>query len=187
MPGTTPQDPLAASGTSAAGSAAPEVPAARPNPGPVRSGGRRRVLGSSLAWLAVALGAGVAVGVLIGFLNRVTTDQSDGWEGLVAIIVGMLAGILAATIVWIVAMTLATRRFVQVGRRLGVLGWSALAVVGTPLAVGGVLTLLGSSGARASVLLTAVAALVVAPPALVAARVPRPGAPTGAATDSMAR
>ncbi len=177
MPGTSPQDQSDRSTPPTAGGPATAVRPPAPGRGAPAASGRLRVLGWSLGWLGVALGVGAVLGFAVGALNLAMTGQSDGWEGLVAVVLGMLAGIAAATIVWIVAMTLATRRFVPAGRRLEVLGWSAAAVVGSPVLVVGVLTLAGSSGGRASVLISALLALLIAPPLLVVARTPRaPGA-----------
>jgi len=70
-------------------------------------------------------------------------------------------------------MALATRKFVPAGRRIGVLGWSALAVVSSPLLVVALFALIGSPSApRGFVVLTALLAMTLAPPALIAARVP---------------
>ena len=142
-------------------------------PAPTRPTGRVGALGWSLAWLAIALGIGVAVGFVGGLLARVVIDPSDPWSDLVAVVLGVLAGVFGAMTVWFVAMALATRRFVPAGRRVGVLGWSALAVVASPLLVGALFTVIGASSApRGFVVLTALLAMAIAPPALIAARVP---------------
>jgi len=184
MPGTSPQGPLdrptaTAAGGPAAGNAAV--------PGPRRSTGRVGALGFCLAWLAIALGVGVAVGLIVGLVTRVLADSSNGWADLAAVILGMIAGVIAAMLLWFVAMVLATRRFVPAGRRLGVLGWSALIVVASPVLVAALFTLVGSpSLPRGVVILTALLAMVLAPVGFVAARVPVADAPASAVGGSMA-
>jgi len=100
---------------------------------------------------------------------------------------GMIAGVIAAMLLWFVAMVLATRRFVPAGRRLGVLGWSALIVVASPVLVAALVTLVGSpSLPRGAVILTALLAMVLAPVGFVAARVPVADPPASAVGGSMA-
>lgn len=121
-----------------------------------RRSGRGRALGFSFAWLAVALGIGVAVGLAVGATARAVSSPSNTWADLAAVI-------------------------------FGVLGWSALVVVASPLVVSPVVALVGeSSGARASGIATALLAMVLAPVALVAARVPVAGPTSDAADGSMA-
>lgn len=185
MPGNAPQDPLdrptsTAAGALPGGTVAVQVPR--------RSTGRVGALGFCLAWLAIALGVGVAVGLVVGLLTRGLSDPSNGWADLAAVILGMVGGVVAAMLVWFVAMVLATRRFVPAGSRLGVLGWSALIVVASPLLVAALVALVGSSSMqRGVVILTALLAMALAPVALVAARVPVVGPTAPAVGGSMER
>lgn len=186
MPGPSPldpQDPLAVS--SPAGGPAPT--SLRPPDRPTRTGSALGALGFSLAWLAVALGIGVAVGLAVGAATRATSEPSDGWGDLAAVVLGLFAGVLAAMTVWFVAMVLATRRYVPAGRRLGVLGWSVLAAIATPLLLTAAFSALGSPApARPAVIAATVLAMVVVPPGLVLGRVAGRGATADPSDGSMA-
>ncbi|WP_372594351.1 hypothetical protein [Actinotalea sp.] len=149
---------------------APSSTAAGPRPRvPVTVG----VLGYCLAWLAAALGVGAAVGFMVGAAERALAGPTDTWADLAAVVLGLLAGVLAAMIAWLLAMVHAARRFLPPGRRLAVLGWSALAVVAAPVLVYAVFALVGSPAApRGSVVVAALLAMAIVPPVLIAARLP---------------
>jgi hypothetical protein len=129
----------------------------------------------------------VAVGLVVGYASFALAEPTNGWADLAAVVLGMFGGVLAAMLVWFVAMVIATRRFVPPGRRLGVLGWSVVIVLASPLLVFALFSLVGSPGLpRGFAVLTALLAMVLAPTALVAARVPAPQAPAPAVGGSIA-
>ena len=130
-----------------------------------------------LAWtLGAAVGAllvGIAVGVVVGLAAGLGGPARDGWQDLAAFATGLVVGIGAAAVAWVVLFTLVLRRYVREGRRLSVWLWSLPFLVGVPLAVW---SLLGVSGAVVGGELTQVALLVavvtglVAPPVVMLAR-----------------
>ncbi|MDT0166936.1 hypothetical protein Q9R32_15395, partial [Actinotalea sp. AC32] len=102
---------------------------------------RRSRMALWMVGVLVAAGvAGVVVGLGVGALYAAQAPEYETWADLAAVIMGLLAGGAVALLVWSVGTVLVVRRFVAPGRRLAVLGWSALAVVVTA-AVGAALRL----------------------------------------------
>ncbi|GGC02151.1 hypothetical protein [Cellulomonas carbonis] len=136
---------------------------------------RRSRLALWMVGVLVAAGvAGVVVGLGVGALYAAQAPEHETWADLAAVIMGLLAGGAVALLVWSVGTVLVVRRFVAPGRRLAVLGWSALAVVVTA-AVGAALRLvdggaLAASDATWAAIAGATTAAVLAPPVVLAIR-----------------
>ncbi|WP_225755677.1 hypothetical protein [Actinotalea sp. Marseille-Q4924] len=136
-------------------------------------GRRAHMLGWTLGAAVGAVLVGVVVGVVVGLASGVGGPPRDGWEDLAAFALGLVVGLLAAAVAWVVLFTLVLRRFVREGRRLRVWLWSLPVLVGLPLAVW---LLLGLSGGvvggelTRTVLLVTVAAALVVPPAVMVVR-----------------
>lgn len=137
-------------------------------------GRRAHVLGWTAGAALGALLVGIAVGVVVGLAFGLGGPPRDGWEDLAAFAAGLVLGLGAAALAWVVLFTvMVLRRFVREGRRLAVWLWSLPFLVGVPLAVWAVL---GASGALVGGGLTQVTALVavvtglVVPPAVTLVR-----------------
>lgn len=130
------------------------------------------------AWSAVALLPVLVAAVAFGFavygaysLGGDSADQ-DGWTGLAAVVLGLFAAMASAGLLWLVAMWIATLRYISPGHRrpvvLGMLG-AALASFAV-LVVGGSLSGSGVGGGSWLVGLAGLILLLV-PPLLVLLRV----------------
>jgi len=122
-------------------------------------------------WVVGFVGAAF-VGILVGggaYLLLRATGGRDGWADLVAVLVGIMLGLGAALITWVVLLAILVRRYVAPGRQLVVvlaaLGVVALTVVAAWAAVrlsGGDSVALNQGATAAAVL-----AAAIAPPVLV--------------------
>jgi membrane protease YdiL (CAAX protease family) len=132
------------------------------------------MLGWTAGGVLGALLVGAVVGVLVGLAFGLAGPPRDGWEDLAAFAAGLVLGLGAAALAWVVLFTvLVLRRFVREGRRLAVWLWSLPLLVGVPLATWAVL---GAGGVVVGGELTQVTALVavvtglVVPPAMTLVR-----------------
>lgn len=136
-------------------------------------GRRAHMLGWTLAAAAGALAVGVVVGAVVGLAVGLGGPPRDGWQDLAAFATGLVLGLGAAALAWVVLFTLVLRRYVREGRRLRVWLWSLPFVLAVPVAAWALLgvsgAVVGGEGTQAALLVAVVMGLV-APPAVMVVR-----------------
>lgn len=89
---------------------------------------------------SVAIVGGVVIGFLAGWLATwsivSSVGPSDGWSNLVAVLVGTLVGVVIDFLAWMSLAGWASHRLFPPGRRATVVGWAAIATLGTGVVIG---------------------------------------------------
>jgi len=88
----------------------------------------------------LAIVGGVVIGALAGWLATwsiiSSTGPSDGWSNLVGVLVGTLVGVIIDFLAWATLAGWASHRLFPPGRRATVVGWAAIATLGTGVVIG---------------------------------------------------
>ena len=80
-----------------------------------------------LAVVAVAAAGAVLVGLVAMGLMTAGNDDRDGWGDLAAAVMGMFAGAVVGTVLWVAGLVWLSRRLFPRGRRAGAVALSVVA------------------------------------------------------------
>ena len=93
------------------------------------------------------------IGFLVGWLAAwsiiSSAGPSDGWSNLVGVLVGTLVGVIIDFLAWATLAGWASHRLFPPGQRATVVGWAAMATLGTGVVIGVVIGWLVNRGVLA--------------------------------------